>query len=203
MSVAGALAGALLVGGCATTVSGQAQVNAAAQATAASSPATSTGSSASSPTGSTESGGSSSTSSATGLTEPSTSGTPVPPTSPGTSTHGTITKSGPSSLSSVPGLSADCNKVLAGVQAFTALFDQISSSGDMNAKVTQASVDAALKALPASGLPPAVQGDVTTLRSWAGGAAGKSMTELAMSLTDGKVTTAITNLSTWLTTNCY
>ena len=211
MAVAGALAAALLAAGCAKSVSGQAVVNAAAQVPASAGSTTTGAAPPSIPTDSddsSDSDGSSSSAQPTddessSSTEAPPTATPVPPTSPATSSDGSTTRTSSPSITSIPGLSADCNKVLAGAQAFTTLFEGITSSSDLNTKVSQATVDKALAALPASGFPAAVQGDVNTLRAWTSAASGKTITDLAMSLTDGKVTTALTNMSSWVSSNCY
>ena len=103
--------------------------------------------------------------------------------------------------SPIPGLSAACNQVLAGVTAFSALLSG-ASTGSTDAVISQAKVDAALKSLPTSGLPARVQTDVNLLRATAKAAAGKTVMQLAMTLTDGKTLAALQDLSTWVSTNC-
>jgi hypothetical protein len=196
LAVAAGLGVALLVSACATSVGGQAELNPAALVSTAVD--TSTG-----PTDLTTDDSSSAepTSSSDATTEQQT--TEQQTTEQQTTAH--TTKSPATTLStaitSIPGFSADCNQVLAGVTAFGALLSA-ATSGSADTKVTRAQVETALKELPTSGLPAKAQADVNILRAAASAAAGKTVMDLALTLQDGKVVGAIQDLSTWISTNC-
>ncbi len=204
LTLAAGLTIALLTAGCATSVGGQAQVNpAAVVAASAAAP-----SSAAAPASSSEEASVSSQVESTEPTTPASSTSASPSTvstSPAPTAAPTTTRSSKPSPTagptSIPGFSADCNKILAGITAFSSLLSD-ASSGSANATISQASVDAALKDLPASGLPAKAQADVTVLRATASSAAGKTITQLALTLTDGKVVAALEDLTTWASTNC-
>lgn len=106
----------------------------------------------------------------------------------------------PGLQSSIPGLTADCDKVLAGITAFTSVLQSGPSGAD--ATISQADVDAALAQLPPTGLPAQPQADMIILRGAVVDAAGKTISELTMALTDGKVVGALEDLSTWVSKNC-
>ena len=204
LTLAAGLSIALLTAGCATSVAGQAQVNpaavvaasAAAPSSAASSASSSEDAGASSQVESTEP---TTPASSTSASESTVSTSPAPTAAPTTTRS---SKSGPAAgPTSIPGFSADCNKILAGITAFSSLLSD-ASNGSATATISQASVDAALKDLPASGLPAKAQADVTVLRATASSAAGKTITQLALTLTDGKVVAALEDLTTWASTNC-
>lgn len=210
LAVAVGLGVALLVSACATSVGGQAELNPAALVSTAVD--TSTG-----PTDLTTDDSSSAepTSSSVATTEQQTTEsittastseqqtTEQQTTEQQTTAH--TTKSPATTLStaitSIPGFSADCNQVLAGVTAFGALLSA-ATSGSADTKVTRAQVETALKDLPTSGLPAKAQADVNILRAAASAAAGKTVMDLALTLQDGKVVGAIQDLSTWISTNC-
>lgn len=101
-------------------------------------------------------------------------------------------------VTSVPGLSKDCNAVLAGITAFSTLL-QGAGAGDT---ISQAAVDEALKQLPESGLPARPQADITVLRTTVSGAAGKSLADFGQTLADGQVVDALKDLSSWAQENC-
>ncbi|MET3807559.1 cytoskeletal protein RodZ [Nakamurella sp. UYEF19] len=212
LALAGVLGVSLLIGGCATSIAGQAEV--AAGAVASGSAPTSDGSTGSDSTTSTQSPETPSadqTSSDTGspdaTAEQSTGDQNSAPTT-GNSSSGDSSTSEPSTSASdrsvaptsIPGLSADCNKVLAAITAFSSVLQ--GGTGDMNAKITQSAVDDALKQLPASGLPERPQADINVLRATVSAAAGKTIAELGMTMTDGKVVAALQDLSSWATTTC-
>ena len=207
--IAGSLALTLLTAACAKSVSGQAEPagGAVPSAAASSAAAGATGlltDTSALPVPSPEAPSSpdqDATSAVTTAEAPSTS-EPSTSTASDSSTTSRVT-SKTSSITSIPGLPADCNKVLAGLQAFTTLFQDISSTSDVNATISQAKVDAALKSMPASGLPAPVQANMNILRASVSSAGGKTITDLALSLSDGKVTTALGDMSTWISTNCY
>lgn len=196
---------ALLVSACATSIGGQAELNPAALVSTAVD--TSTGpadltmddSSSAEPTSSSDATTEQQTTES--ITTASTSEQQT--TEQQTTAH--TTKSPATTLStavtSIPGFSADCNQVLAGVTAFGALLSA-ATSGSADTKVTKAQVETALKDLPASGLPAKAQADVNILRAAASAAAGKTVMDLALTLQDGKVVAAIQDLSTWISTNC-
>lgn len=204
LALAGALAVTLLVAGCATSIAGQAQVDPGAVATA-SAPSSDESSGSAEESTSPESGADQT------VSEPSTpestedqgptEQTSASPTSDGTSDSSTSTSEQSVVPTSIPGLSADCNKVLAAITAFSSVL-QGADAGDMNAKITQATVDAALQQLPASGLPARPQADVNVLRTTVSGAAGKTIAELGLTMTDGKVVAALQDLSSWATSTC-
>ena len=105
---------------------------------------------------------------------------------------------GPTSLPGIPGLSKDCNTVLAAITAFSSVLQGVQAT----ATISQATVDEALKQLPASGLPDRPQADVDVLRATIAAAAGKSLADLGITLADGKVVTALKDLSGWAQSNC-
>ena len=202
----------VLAAGCASTVAGQAQVasGAALPTTSQSAPTpfpdpssdgSSTGESSSSDTSSSESTGGETSSESTGEDPTSesapTSLTENTPTVTGSSDP-EDTSERPTSVTSIPGLSKDCSAVLTGITAFGTVL-QSSGSSDT---ISQATVDQVLRQLPESGLPARPQADITTLRTVVSGAAGKTVSELAVSLVDGNVVTALKDLSSWAQDNC-
>lgn len=209
LTLAAGLTIALLTAGCATSVGGQAQVNPAAVVAASAAAPSSAAAPASSSEEASVSSQVESTAPTTTASSPSASPStvstsPAPTAAPTTATPTTTRSSKPSPTAgptSIPGFSADCNKILAGITAFSSLLSD-ASSGSANATISQASVDAALKDLPASGLPAKAQADVTVLRATASSAAGKTITQLALTLSDGKVVAALEDLTTWASTNC-
>lgn len=207
----------LLSAGCASAVAGQAQIasGAALPTTSQSAPApfpdpgSSQSANESSDTGSPSTGSSSTGSSSTDApstdapsTEPSGSSTSdAPPTAitENTPTGPTSSDSsdGPSSVTSIPGLSKDCSAVLAGITAFSTVLQ-----GGASETISQATVDTALEQLPESGLPARPQADMTVLRQAVSGAAGKTLSEVGLSMIDGKVVNALKDLSSWAQDNC-
>lgn len=206
LAVAVGTCAALLTAGCSSQVSGQAQIASGAvvpASTSAPSPfpdPTSSGStsseSSSSESSSSDSSTSESSSSETESTE-STDSTDSTETSP-SSTNPDDTSVGPTSAPSIPGLSKDCNAVLAGITAFSKVLQGASSTGT----ITQAAVDEALRQLPESGLPARPQADITVLRTTVSGAAGKSLPEFSQALGAAKVIEALQDLSSWAEDNC-
>lgn len=185
----------LLTAGCASAVAGQAQIasGAAPPTTSQSAPAPfpdpgGSESSTSESSGSESSESSTSDDPSTGITE----NTPTGPTSSDTS-------EGPSSVTSIPGLSKDCSAVLAGITAFSMVLQGGDGDGDT---ISQATVDTALEQLPESGLPARPQADMTVLRQAVAGAAGKTLSEVSLSMVDGKVVNALKDLSSWAQDNC-
>ena len=200
------LAVALVTAGCATSIAGQAETVAGAVVTngATSDDSTSDDSTSTSSADDPKSDIGSSAPSSAELTEVNPSGgdlpsQPLPPA--GTTVMSTGTPVESPVPTSIPGLPADCNKVLAGITAFSSVL-QGASSGTADTTISPAAVEAALAKLPASGLPAQPQADVTILRATLKGAAGKTITELAITLTDGKVVAALEDLSTWASKNC-
>ncbi len=209
---------ALVTAGCATSIAGQAEVASGARLGTSTATADSGGArpNSSVPSFPVSSGVSStddeSTSSGADPGEPSTSlGTSGPTTSftsdtssssDSTVSEGSSTSSNSSltPLTSIPGLSADCNKVLASISAFGTVLQEASAGSDQ--KVSQATVDAALAQMPASGLPAQPQRDIDLLRATVQNAAGKTIVELGQTFSDGKVLAAIKDLSEWETSNC-
>jgi hypothetical protein len=174
--VATGLCVSVLTAGCASSVAGQAQIvpGAVLPTTSGSAP---------SPFPDPGSGGSSSSSS---------------PTGDGTDGGGEDTSVGPTAPTSIPGLSKECNTVLAGITAFTKVLQGAGASET----ISQATVDEALEQLPASGLPSRPQADISVLRTTVAGAAGKTLAELGGTMTDGKVVDALQDLSNWAEANC-
>jgi hypothetical protein len=215
LAVAGGLAVTLLTAGCAKSVAGQAEVLAGAVAPVGSSVAGLTD--LPQPSAPPVSGGDATAPDETSQNIAPTSDASAPSADSTTSDASTTPKvpsttSAPSSSASdksvpaltgptsIPGLSADCNKVLAAITAFSSVLQGVTSGADTT--ISQATVDAALKQLPASGLPAQPQADINVLRTTISGAGGKTVTELALSMTDGKVVAALEDLSGWATTNC-
>ncbi len=194
LAAAGGLALAVVVAGCATSVAGQAEMAVTPAVAGTSVPGFPT---------SNDSGGPLTTSLRT-LSAPTTlvfstsltiSGPlPQPPL-------GRSSGSVPDGPTSIPGLSADCKKVVAAISAFTTVLQDSSATtgGDV---ISQATVDAALKQLPAAGLPAAPQADINILRETVRAAVGKTVTQLGMTMADGKVLGALQDLSSWAATNC-
>jgi hypothetical protein len=212
-AVAGGLAGLLLIAGCAQSVSGSAAVAPAGLASVLSSSLSRSVHSL--PTGVPSGSGdatatdetdarSPDTSSATETTETSTESADsttsdeLPSTAEGPAT--TTSRTRLTAPSSIAGLSADCNKVLAAVTAFSGLVQSVSN--DPSATISKATVDAALKQMPASGLPSRPQADINVLRTTVSGSAGKSATDMLMSLGDGKAVAALQDISSWTTSSC-
>lgn len=104
----------------------------------------------------------------------------------------------PSSVTSIPGLSKDCNAVLAGITAF----GKVLQGAGATEKISQATVDEALGQLPASGLPAQPQADVTVLRTAVAGSAGKTLSEFGVTLAQSQVVDALQDLSSWFQDNC-
>ena len=102
------------------------------------------------------------------------------------------------SVADIPGLSKDCTTVLAAITAFSQVLQNAGSTDT----ISQAMVDQALQQLPASGLPTQPQADITVLRATVAGAAGETLTDLAQTLTDGKVVAALDDLSSWAQDHC-
>ena len=216
LTAAGGLVIALLTAGCATSVGGQAQLDPAAVVATTLSSADPTGTASESGTDSPEvSTDQSSTDPTTEQQSAPISSESAPPTgdvpepttdAPESSTSrastGSRTTGGLTTVpTSIPGFSAACNHIVAGVSAFSALLSD-ASSGSATDRISQAKVDATLKALPTTGLPARAQKDVDVLRATAKAAAGKTITELAMTLTDGKTVSALQDLSMFLSTGC-
>lgn len=97
---------------------------------------------------------------------------------------------------SVEGLPADCNKVLAAITAFGSVLESTKPT------ISKATVDDALEQLPESRSPAELQADVRVLRTIVSGAAGKSVAEVGVTIVDGTALTALQRLSTWATANC-
>ncbi len=201
---AGIVVTAVLATGCAGSVAGQPEVAATALVPAVStvsraSPATAPTPAAESPTDQTSSPAS--TSSRRETDERTADATTTARLTTGTGPPATTGSRGSVGPTSIPGLSADCNKVLAAITAFTSVLQGIAggTSGDT---ISQADVDDALQQLPTSGLPARPQADVNILRATIKSAAGKTITGLALSLSDGKVVDALQDLSSWATVNC-
>lgn len=198
MLVAGGLCVSVFTAGCASTVAGQPQIASGAvlPTTSQSAPApfpdpTGDGSSSEDSTSSESTSSESTSDSApTAITE----NTPTPTNS----SDGDDTSQDPTSATSFPGLSKDCSSVLAGITAFSTVL-QTSGSND---EISQGTVEAALAQLPESGLPARPQAGITVLRTVVAGAAGKTVSELGISLMDGKVVTALKDLSSWAEDNC-
>ena len=201
---------AVLTAGCASTVAGQAQIvsGAVLPTTSQSAPTpfpdpsgdgSSTGESSSSDPSTSESTGDDTTSESTGeaATSESTRLTENTPTVTDSS-DAEDSSAAPTAITSIPGLSKDCNAVFAGITAFGSLLQ----SGGSSETISQATVDTALAQLPSSGLPARPQTDITVLRTVVSGAAGKTVTELGLSMTDGKVVNALKDLTSWAQDNC-
>ena len=195
------LSAAVLTAGCASTVAGQAQIAAGAVLPTSSQSAptpfpdpgsngASTGESSSSDPSTGESTGEAPTSESTRLTE----NTPTVTDS----SDAEDTSAAPTAITSIPGLSKDCNAVFAGITAFGSVLQ----SGGSSETISQATVDTALAQLPSSGLLARPQADITVLRTVVSGAAGKTVTELGLSMTDGKVVNALKDLTSWAQDNC-
>lgn len=200
----------VVTAGCASSVAGQAQIASGAVLPTTSRSAPSpfpdpSGGESSGQAGSTEAS-TTGTGSTTGSGAPestaSTDDTDVsqnPPTPSRSSGGGGDDSSvGPTSATSIPGLSKDCNTVLAGITAFT----QVLQGAGASETISQATVDQALQQLPASGLPARPQADISVLRATVSGAAGKTLAELGGKMTDGKVVAALQDLSSWAQDNC-
>lgn len=195
IAVATGLCFAVLTG-CGSSVAGQAQI-----ASGAVLPPTSKSAPAPFPDpSSSESTGTSSTASEATTSE-STQDSQVTentPTQQSSSTGSDDSSVGPTSATSIPGLSKDCNTVLAAITAFSGVLQGAGTSD----KISQATVDTALQQLPASGLPTRPQADVTVLRETVTGAVGQSLIELGQTMADGKVVAALKDLSSWAQDNC-
>ena len=190
----------LLAAGCSSSVAGRAEVASGAVVpnTSASAPSRlpepSSGQSGTTP-GNTSSAAETPQPSRTGRSDsesPRSSGTT------GSSPQPDDTSVSPTPVTSIPGLSTDCNAVLAGITAFSTLL-QTAAGGD---PISQAAVDQALSRLPRSGLPARPQADITVLRTTISGAAGKSLADLSQLLADGQVVDALKDLSSWAESNC-
>lgn len=200
LAVVGGLAVAVLTAGCMASVAGQAEVDPGAVASASSS---STGS-----TGPARADGNAPRPQSS-MSEVLPAGTTVINSSETTlvlSTPLTVTartrisddKSVPLAPTSIPGASAACNQVIAGITAFSAL---LRGAGDTET-ISPAAVATTLTAMPASGLPAVIQPDMTILRSLVSAAAGKSVNDLALGLSDSKAISALDDLSNWTAQNC-
>lgn len=177
--------------GCGSAVAGQAQI-----ASGAVLPTTSK--SAPSPFPDPRSSESTGTSSDTSENTEDSQVTENTPTQESSSTESDDSSVDPTSATSIPGLSRDCNTVLAAITAFSGVLQ----GAGTDQKISQETVDTALEQLPASGLPARPQADVTVLRETVAGAAGKSLIELGQTLADGKVVAALKDLSSWSQDNC-
>lgn len=197
----------LLTAGCASVVAGQAQIatGAVLPSTSQSAPApfpdpSGDGSSTSGPPSTESTAGSSESSPGGDGTTGVTGNAPTGPSgSTGPSSESTGSSDGPTSVTSIPGLSKDCSTVLAGITAFSTI---LQSGGSASDTISQATVDKALEQLPESGLPARPQADMAVLRKVVSGAAGKTISELGLSMVDGKVVTALQDLSSWAQANC-
>ena len=96
--------------------------------------------------------------------------------------------------SEIPGASAECNAIYQVVLLFAS---PMTNGGQA---ITQAQVDAAFAGV--AGAPADVQDKLATLKTAADGMVGKSGTAALMSLADPAVTTAITDITTYMQTSC-
>ena len=197
----------LLTAGCGSSVAGQAEIapGAVLPPTSNSAPSpfpdpttgrsrtsgSSTSESSSESSSATDTAGSSSTEDTTAASSDSSEST-------GTSTDSEDTSVAPTPVTSIPGLSKDCNAVLAGITAFGKLLQTAGASDS----ISQAAVDEALRQLPESGLPARPQADITVLRTTVSGAVGKTVADFGQTLTDGQVVDALKDLSSWAESNC-
>lgn len=201
--VATGLCMSILTAGCASVVAGQAEIVSGAVLPTTSQSAPSPFPDPSS-TGSMGGGSTSSDSFSSGTTgqDPTSDGdttalTENPPTTT-SSSAAEDDPDGPTSATSIPGPSKDCNAVLAGITAFSLLL----RGGGSSDRISQAMVDKALAQLPESGLPARPQADITVLRGVVAGAVGKTASQLSLGLADGNVLAALEDLSSWAQDNC-
>lgn len=201
--VATGLCMSILTAGCARVVAGQAEIvsGAVLPTTSQSAPSPFPDPSSTGSTGGGSTSSDSSSSEATGQDPTSDGDTTALTGNPPTATSSSAaedTPDGPPSATSIPGLSKDCNAVLAGIKAFSLLLQ----GGGSSDRISQAMVDKALAQLPESGLPARPQADITVLRGVVTGAVGKTASQLGLGLADGKVLNALEDLSSWAQDNC-
>lgn len=96
--------------------------------------------------------------------------------------------------SEIPGASAECNAIYKVVLLFAA---PMTNGGQ---PITQEEVDAAFAGV--TGAPADLQDKLATLKTAANGMVGKSGTAALMSLADPAVTTAITDVTTYMQSSC-